>query len=67
MKNIEANLKICPFISCGFAADTHKLRDGESAIFIYCICEKCMAWENTSFGTNIKEEDKEGFCKRLER
>ena len=35
--------------------------------YFMCMCEKCMAWENTSFGTNIKDDDKEGYCKRLEK
>lgn len=59
MKNSEAVTKICPFMSkCGAYA---------TLIKVHCKCEECMAWENTSFGTNIKEEDKEGYCKRLEK
>ena len=57
MKNSEAVTKICPFMT----------GDDNSKPYVYCLCEKCIAWENTSFGTNIKEEDKEGYCKRLER
>ena len=57
MKNIEAVTKICPFIT-----------NGDSRMpYVLCLCEKCMAWENTSFGTNIKDEDKDGYCKRLEK
>lgn len=57
MKNIEAVTKICPFIT-----------NGDSIMpYVLCLCEKCMAWENTSFGTNIKDDDKEGYCKRLEK
>lgn len=64
MKNSEAKTKFCPFIeNKGKDVTYSDFRDVPKNI--HCLCERCMAWENTSFGTNIKEEDKEGYCKRL--
>lgn len=54
MENSEAVTKICPFMT----------GDDNSKPYVYCLCEKCMAWQDDS---NMHKEDKEGYCKRLEK
>ena len=49
MKVSEAKIKICPFMT----------GDDNSKPYVYCLCEKCMAWEWTSVQTNeiLNESD----------
>ena len=49
MKEQNAKEKLCPQMSTGFSADTHKLRN-EGLIEIYCDPEKCMLWSPTAKG-----------------
>ena len=52
MKNSEAVTKICPFMS-------------EFDRSVKCKTCNCMAWENIPKGRDVKENEKEGYCKRL--
>ena len=67
----EAQNKICPFMSCCFAADTKELRNG-GLIEIRCKTSDCMAWEwkdeFSSRSINQREQSTtDGYCKRLEK
>ena len=69
MKVSKAKTKVCPFMS-----DNTIGRDvyGKYNAVSYCICGDCMAWVYTieyeySLNEELKEDDKEGYCKRLER
>ena len=71
MKIREAEELVCPFISNAVNADNDQVNRWK----VYCITDKCMAWETTKSDDRVTDlryekvkrlprEDCEGYCRR---
>jgi len=63
MKISEAEKLICPFMSTAVSADNDQVNRWK----VYCIADKCMAWETTKYDKAhpLHHKDREGYCRRL--
>lgn len=56
MKVSEAKTKICPFMT----------RGENSQHYVYCKCEKCMAWICLKT-KELEENEKCGYCEMIKK